>query len=109
MWYECGQTKKTMTGPWTNILAWFDNGLDYVCKYDIAMISWRELRSPGVRPLWPNFPYHKENRVKLSMFRTPFALQGTELCPGDALIMLWKRDDEDEAGIVFKEVHGWLT
>ena len=106
MWYECGQTKKTATGPWTDILAWFDNGLDYVCKYDTAMVSWKELRSPEVCAIWPKFPYHKENRVNLSMFRTPFALQGTELRPGDDLIMLWNRDDKDEADM-FKNVHGW--
>jgi hypothetical protein len=87
MWYECGQTKKTDTRPWTRILSWFDNGLDYVCKYDTAMISWKELTSPEIRSMWSKLPYAKDNRVNLSMFRTPFALQGTELRPGDDLIM----------------------
>jgi hypothetical protein len=105
MWYECGQTKKTQSGPWTRIHSWFDNGLDYVCKYDTAMVSWKELMSPEIRSLWPKFPYAKDNKVNLSMFRTPFALQGTELRPGDDLIMLWKPEDEEDTH--FGDIHGW--
>ena len=51
MWYECSQTTKTHTGPWTRILLWFDNGLDYVCKYYTAMVSWKELMSPEIRSM----------------------------------------------------------
>jgi hypothetical protein len=105
MWYECGQAKKTQSGPWTRIHAWFDNGLDYVCKYDTAMVSWKELMSPEIRSVWPKFPYAKDNKVNLSMFRTPFALQGTELRPGDDLIMLWKPEDEEDNH--FGDIHGW--
>jgi hypothetical protein len=105
MWYECGQTIKTSTGPWTRILSWFDDGLDYVCKYDTAMSSWKELMSPEIRALWPKFPYAKDNRVNLSMFRTPFALRGTELRPNDDLIMLWTPESEDDN--MFGNVHGW--
>jgi hypothetical protein len=105
MWYECGQTRKTVTGPWTRVLSWFDNGLDYVCKYDTAMVSWKELMSPEIRSVWPKFPYAKDNRVNLSMFRTPFALQGTELRPGDDLIMLWR--PEDDGDDKFGDIHGW--
>ena len=42
MWYECSKTKKTASGPWTVILAWFDNGLDHVCKYDTAIYGFLE-------------------------------------------------------------------
>jgi hypothetical protein len=109
MWSECGQIPKTKTGPWTQILAWFDNGLDYVCKYDTAMVPWRELKSPDVREVWTKFPYHKESRVNLSMFRTPFALQGTELRPEDDLIMLRKIEESiDGEDATFGDVDGWL-
>ena len=109
MWSECGQQIKHKEGAWAQIHSWFDNGLDYLCKYDTAMVSWRELKSPQVREVWTDFPYHKKNRVNLSMFRTPFALQGTELLPGDDLIMLWKLDEpDDREDVMFKDVHGWL-
>ena len=104
MWYECGQTKKTDTGPWTRILSWFDNGLDYVCKYDTAMVSWKELTSPEIRSVWTKFPYAKDNRVNLSMFRIPFALQGTELCPNDDFIMLWRPEEDDYNK--YGDIHG---
>ena len=60
-----------------------------------------------VRAIWPDFPHHKDNIVNLSMFRTPFALQGTELRPDDDLIMLWLAGDGDESDIS-RNVHGWL-
>ena len=39
------------------------------------------------------------------MFRTTFALQGTELRPGGDLIMLWKPEDEEDHH--FGDIHGW--
>jgi len=61
--------------------------------------------SPEIRSVWTKFPYAEDNRVNLSMFRTPFALQGTELRPGDDLIMLWR--SEDEGDDKFGDIHGW--
>ena len=69
------------------------------------MVSWKELMSPEIRSVWPKFPYAKDNRVNLSMFRTPFALQGTEVRPGDDLIMLWR--PEDDGDDKFGDIHGW--
>ncbi len=42
------------------------------------------------------------------MFRTPFALQGTELRPDDDLIMLWMAEDDDADETVTVNAHGWL-
>ena len=93
MWSNCGQTMKTPNGKYSRFLSWFDTEQDYVCKYDTAMVSWKELMHPEVRSLWPSFPYEKDSAVNLSMFRTPFALQGTELAPEDNMIMLWEGND----------------
>ena len=96
MWYECGQTKRIAYGKWTCIFSCFDNGLDYECKNDTAMVSWKELMSPKTCAVWPKFHHAKDNRINLSMFRTPFILQGTELRPGSDLIMMWRPEDDND-------------
>jgi hypothetical protein len=69
------------------------------------MVSWKELISPEIRDVWPKLPYAKDKWVIISMFRAPFALQGTELHPGDDLIILWKPEDDDDRD-VFNDIHG---
>jgi len=68
------------------------------------MVSWKDLTSPEIRSVWTKLPYAKDNRVNLSMFKNPFALQGTELRSGDDLIMLWKPEEDDYNK--YGDIHG---
>ena len=88
-------TKKRIDGEWSRVHAWFPSESAYICKYDTAMVSWKELRDPEVQALWKTFPYQKLSCINLSMFRTPFALQGTELRHEDDIITLWQGEEQD--------------
>jgi hypothetical protein len=96
MWSKCGMTKKNKSDTeYSRIHSWFDNDSEYICKYDTAMVSWKELNNPEVRAVWKTFPYQKLSCINLSMFRTPFALQGTELRLEDDIITLWRGEEQD--------------